>query len=53
VCERVIVVIDRGRLVADGGASALVDAQRAVVKLRARMRGNPEAVVPRLRRAST
>jgi ABC-2 type transport system ATP-binding protein len=48
VCERVM-VIDRGRIVADGGASALIDAQRAVVKLRARMRGNPEAVVPRLR----
>ena len=48
VCERVIVV-DRGRLVADGKASELLEQLSDVVKLRVRVEGEPGPLIDGLR----
>jgi ABC-2 type transport system ATP-binding protein len=48
VCERVL-VIDRGRIVADGRAGDLLEELSEVVKLRAKLRGDPDRLLPALR----
>ena len=48
VCERVVVV-DRGRLVADGQAADLIGGIDDLIKIRVRLAGDPFDVVERLR----